>query len=176
MCEEINKRVPFPAKLRERSLTLKQQPSLQRSMTRNRWSIVVVATAFLIGITTLGFPLVVTAEPINSSGVQCPGVSTLTPTSPSDEKILRSLLPTIIRQQYPDPLYYEKYEVTSLQQAAEAGVYGKMATRFCGEEVAKHTWVVQLFFSKLLPSDSLSQGQLFIAKTKRDWHPWFRYH
>lgn len=176
MYEEINKGIPFRVESREHPFTLKQQPSIQWPMIWHHWYVVVVATAFVMGTTTLGLPLFVTAEPINSSGIQCPGVSTLMPTSPSDEKILRSLLPKIVRQQYPDPLYYEKYEITSIQQAAEAGVYGKMAANFCGKEIAQSTWVVQLFFPELQPSASLSQGQLFITKTKRDWHPWFRYH
>jgi hypothetical protein len=63
-----------------------------------------------------------------------------------------------------------------LRMAALSAAYGRMAAHFCGEEVARSTWIVELHFPHLEPSASLSHGQLFVTKTKDGWAAWFRYH
>ncbi|SRR5712692_8423304 len=136
----------------------------------------VVACALAVGMAMFGLSSGWTAEQIEVRGLACPDVSTVVPTNEADEETLRSVLPKIVPLQYPDPSEYQDYEITSLQMAAASTAYGRMAAHLCGEEVARSTWIVELHFPHLEPSASMSQGQLFVAKTKLGWTAWFRYH
>jgi hypothetical protein len=42
----------------------------------------------------------------------------------------------------------------------------------CGAKVARRTVVVQLLFPKMLPSASLSEGVVFVARFPRGYRVW----
>ena len=134
------------------------------------------ASAVVLGMALFGLSSDWPASQVHEPGVACPAVALLVPTSEADAGALRSALSTIVPLQYPDPSEYQDYGITSVRMAAVSAAYGRVAAHFCGEEVARSTWIVELYFPHLEPSASMSQGQLFVAKTKDGWTSWFRYH
>ena len=48
--------------------------------------------------------------------------------------------------------------------------------RMCGKEILRKTVVVDLRFPELLPSASLSQGTVFVARRVAGYYVWFRAH
>jgi hypothetical protein len=112
--------------------------------------------------------------------VKCPRVSDIVETTAQDKQGLLNALRTIVPQIYTDEKYSE-WQVTLAEPMPkltgfDKGYYG-MAKNFCGKEVANHTWLVKLLFPKLLPSASVSQGQIYLVKDKeKGWSVWFRYH
>ncbi|MBX6351213.1 MAG: hypothetical protein IRZ11_06870 [Clostridia bacterium] len=115
------------------------------------------------------------ANEVRSLGAACPDPASLLPPDEGDEARLRAVLDRIVAAHYQGS-EYAGYEVTKLSPAPETMVYGDMVANFCGEAVEASTWVLQLHFPALEPSASLSQGQLFVTKTKDGWDVWFRYH
>jgi hypothetical protein len=53
-----------------------------------------------------------------------------------------------------------------------AGTRGSQVRRECGRRVQRRTVVVDLEFPRMLPSASLSQGTLFIARLRRGYQVW----
>jgi hypothetical protein len=125
----------------------------------------------------------VSAEP--PQGTTCPKVSQLADTSLQDKEELLKTLNTLIPQVYGGDKYSEKYsewQVTLAEPMPQLTGFDKdayygIAKNFCGEEVAKRSWLVKLHFPLWLPSVSGSQGQIYLTKDKeKGWSVWFRYH
>jgi hypothetical protein len=53
-----------------------------------------------------------------------------------------------------------------------AGARGRQVRRECGQRVQRRTVVVELQFPRMLPSASLSQGTVFIARVGRRYRVW----
>ena len=62
------------------------------------------------------------------------------------------------------------------QRAPSAGVRGAEVKNECGKTVFRRTVVVDLFFPKMLPSASLSQGTVFVSLVPTGYRVWERAH
>jgi hypothetical protein len=62
--------------------------------------------------------------------------------------------------------------VQAADRSAFAGPRGAQVRQQCGAKVARHTVVVQLLFPRMLPSASLSQGVVFVARFPRGYRIW----
>jgi hypothetical protein len=63
-------------------------------------------------------------------------------------------------------------KVQAADRSAFAGPRGAQVRSQCGGRVARHTVVVQLLFPSMLPSASLSQGVVFVARFPRGYRVW----
>jgi hypothetical protein len=63
-------------------------------------------------------------------------------------------------------------QVLSADRSAFAGARGSQVRQQCGAKVARRTVVVQLLFPKMLPSASLSEGVVFVARFPRGYRVW----
>lgn len=54
--------------------------------------------------------------------------------------------------------------------------YGQIPYGMCGSLVGSRTWVVDLAFPAKTPSQSASQGTLFVARFAKGWEVWYQYH
>jgi len=91
------------------------------------------------------------------------------------EKEILAVLPKLISEAYP----YDEYKVWKLEELkplSETDSYFGIGINQGGKEMAENSWIATLKFPKLGSSESLSQGQLFIVKTKKGWIPWYTYH
>jgi hypothetical protein len=117
------------------------------------------------------------AQPPHSyANHQCPNVAELVQTSSTHEQELLNALRPIVPKLYPDEEHNEwKVEYVQLLPNIKQ-TYFQMAKTFCSEAVAERSWIVRLRFPKLLPSASLSEGVIFLAKHKeKGWIVWYRY-
>jgi hypothetical protein len=62
--------------------------------------------------------------------------------------------------------------VQASDRTAFAGARGSEVRRQCGAKAARRTVVVQLLFPRMLPSASLSQGVVFVARFPRGYRIW----
>lgn len=62
--------------------------------------------------------------------------------------------------------------VQSADRSAFAGARGSHVRHQCGARVARRTVVVQLLFPKMLPSASLSEGVVFVARFPSGYRVW----
>lgn len=62
--------------------------------------------------------------------------------------------------------------VQSADLSAFAGARGSQVRHQCGAKIARRTVVVQLLFPKMLPSASLSEGVVFVARFPRGYRVW----
>lgn len=152
---------------------MKRIPSLAK------WGFCVMLTLSLVA--TTGFVPDSTAavsKTVSEQSESCPNVADLVNPGPHAAKEIRAALPKLIRKTYGNDPRYRVWEVKRMISLAdpESSPYSDMAKQQCGEEVAERSWLVELFFPKFLPSSSLSQGQIFVAKTKKGWMVWYRYH
>ncbi|MGE5629770.1 MAG: hypothetical protein ACM3TR_01595 [Caulobacteraceae bacterium] len=94
-----------------------------------------------------------------------------------DKESLMKLMDNIIKVRYKDPEYSE-YEIKSLELAPQSeGGWKDIVKANSPEKVYQNTWIAQIYFPKMAElSASMSQGQLFIAKTKAGWVVWSQYH
>jgi hypothetical protein len=94
-----------------------------------------------------------------------------------DEESLVKLMDQIVKTRYTDK-GFEKYELQSLALAPESpGGWKDIIRANTSEKVYQNTWIIQLYFPDMAQlSASMSQGQLFIAKTKAGWVVWSQYH
>jgi hypothetical protein len=117
------------------------------------------------------------ADKIIYNGFNCPIDADIVDTSIKDKHSLEKVLDQIIRNVYTDP-EYATYQVKSVELAPQSpGGYKGIIKENCSDKVFQNSWVVQLSFPKLEAiSASLSQGQIFIAKTKDGWIVWKQYH
>jgi hypothetical protein len=63
-------------------------------------------------------------------------------------------------------------KVQAADRSSFAGARGSEVRHQCGVEVARRTVVVQLLFPKMLPSASLSQGVVFVARFPHGYRVW----
>jgi hypothetical protein len=66
--------------------------------------------------------------------------------------------------------------VAMLAARARASQRAGQVRRMCGKKIVRRTVVVGLRFPGLLPSASLSQGTLFVARRLAGHYVWFRAH
>lgn len=67
-------------------------------------------------------------------------------------------------------------EVMASARSAFAGARGGEVKFLCGAKVARRTVVVQLLFPWLLPSQSLSQGVVFVGRFHGGYRVWYVAH
>ncbi|MGA8941247.1 MAG: hypothetical protein WB502_00780 [Thermoactinomyces sp.] len=108
----------------------------------------------------------------------CPKPSELISPGKNAEKEIRAALPELIRKAYGEDPRYKEWEVKRIISLKDpkSTPYSGIAVQQCGKRVANKSYLVELFFPQFLPSASLSQGQIFVAKTKDGWTVWYRYH
>lgn len=125
------------------------------------------------------FPNLTFAESIVNA--KCPPLENLVKPNLKDKNELISALSEIIPKIYGADLEHNEWRIEEIQPAVNLTgfekTYYKIAITYCGKEVANHSWFVRLRFPKLLPSQSVSLGELYIVKEQNNkWIPWFRYH
>ena len=74
------------------------------------------------------------------------------------------------------PEEWRTYEIRSAYPATSGEGFAAIALRMCGSVVGTRTWVVEMYFPRLEPSASLSQGQAFVSRFRAGWRVWYRYH
>lgn len=134
---------------------------------------------FFLVFASLGTP------PIYAQPKECPDSKELIEVPIEDINKVADALHTIIPITYEVgefPEYYTKWELVTVipfpmtRGNKELEDYYKMASNFCGKEVADRSWLVRLHFPRV-KGVSASQGQIFIAKKKDSgWLVWFKYH
>lgn len=169
MREELDAEIEVPADLLPRLAA-----RLARRRRWARWLAPGVGAVAAAAIALYLFTPPAMANRIHYRGIHCPAQQSVLPATAGDARKLRSLMNRIVAERYPDP-QHRQYVLTSLTLGPEGSGYGQVAAHFCGRAVANSTWVAQLEFPKYLPSASLSEGQLFITKTRQGWDVWFRY-
>lgn len=117
-------------------------------------------------------------ENLPATSEQCPKADDLIKPDDKAEKEIRDALPQLIRESYGEDSRHQNYEVKRILSLddPESSPYFGIAEQQCGKEVAGKSLLVELFFPEFLPSASLSQGQIFVAKTNEGWKVWYRYH
>lgn len=125
-----------------------------------------------------GFSSFPAVERAPATSEACPKADDLIKLDDRAEQEIRDALPQLIREAYGQDSCYQNYEVKRIVSLGDpaASPYSGIAERQCGKEVAGKSLLVELFFPEFLPSASLSQGQLFVAKTNEGWKVWYRYH
>lgn len=123
------------------------------------------------------FPFNNVSAEIIDNGFNPPEDKVVLKASPKDEASLRKVMDDIVKARYKDK-EFEKYEVRSVALAPQSpGGWKAIVKANSSEKVYQNTWIVQLYFPDMdKVSASMSQGQLFIAKTKAGWVVWSQYH
>lgn len=67
-------------------------------------------------------------------------------------------------------------EVMAADRSAFAGARGGQVKFLCGQRVANRTVVVQMLFPRMLPSASLSQAVVFVARFASGYRVWYVAH
>lgn len=83
------------------------------------------------------------------------------------------------RIEAPAPVLYKGFGpaiVVRSQRAPYAGPEGGQVKTQCGATVFRRTVVVDLFFPKMLPSASLSQGTVFVSLFSDGYRVWEKAH
>jgi hypothetical protein len=111
-----------------------------------------------------------------------------TPTSaqpcPASARGILPLRPNSVAQAARRALVFDKAppgvkpgtEVMASDRSAFAGARGGEVKFICGAAVARRTVVVQLLFPWLLPSQSLSQGVVFVGRFHGGYRVWYVAH
>lgn len=127
-----------------------------------------------------GFSFLPASETENLPAIseRCPKAGDLVKPDEKAEREIRDVLPQLIQETYGKDSRYQTYEVKRIISLddPEASPYSGIAEQQCGKDVAGKSLLVELFFPEFLPSASLSQGQIFVAKTNEGWKVWYRYH
>lgn len=108
----------------------------------------------------------------------CPKPGELVYPGKDVENEIRAALPELIQDAYGEDPRYKEWEVKRIISLKDpkSTPYSGIAVQQCGKRTASKSFLVELFFPQFLPSASLSQGQIFVAKTKGGWTVWYRYH
>jgi len=115
----------------------------------------------------------------------CPVISNAGPLGPEHLlRAVRSSVPRVYRQRNQSgpvdlsPGHYEIEALLSLQPSippiAGATFYRRLASKRCGETVARGSWVVLLHIPEA-QTERLSIGVAFFAPTRTGWKLWYRY-
>jgi hypothetical protein len=104
--------------------------------------------------TTTGFSpsSAIGTKEVAKKSESCPNVANLLNPGPLAQSEIQAALPKLIRKTYgKDPRYkvWEVKRIISLT-SPESSPYSDIANQQCGEEVAKRSWLVELFFPKFL--------------------------
>ena len=67
-------------------------------------------------------------------------------------------------------------EVMAADRSAFAGVRGDQVKFLCGQRLADRTVVVQMLFPRMLPSASLSEAVVFVARFATGYRVWYIAH
>ncbi|SET50434.1 hypothetical protein SAMN05421676_105124 [Salinibacillus kushneri] len=140
-------------------------------------------------ISILTFSALLLISPIQLSAetqADCPDAKQLESVSTHNKEELTEALEDIVPDTYGENDYgnhFSKWEVTTslpftkaIENKQENKEYYEQAKKVCGEEVAKQSWLVKLHFPLWEgKSENATDGQLFLAKSKRDgWFAWYR--
>lgn len=169
----IEKNIPAP----EMQLSFLQTNKNRKRSSIIYYAITVAAIVLIILVIPLLSPDKSLAEKIIYKGFNCPSDTEIVKTSSNDKARLESVLDQIIHNVYKDP-EYKIYQIKSVELAPQSsGGYKGIIEENCSEVVFQNSWVIQLSFPNLEKiSASLSQGQIFVAKTKDGWIVWEQYH
>lgn len=114
---------------------------------------------------------------------ECPNSEQLVEASLNERDDLLRALGTIVPNQYAGEQFSDWEIVSATPFPMTVGkqdeqAYFEIANNFCGGNVAEKSWLVRLHFPKLKEvSASLTEGQLFVAKSKEvGWFVWYQYH
>lgn len=151
---------------------------MKQTLTFNKGVLCLFLVLAITGATGFSFLPAVSTERIPAASERCPKADDLIKPDNKAEKEIRDALPQLIRNTYGEDSRYQNYEVKRIIPLSdpEASPYSGIAEQQCGKEVAEKSLLVELFFPEFLPSASLSQGQIFVAKTNEGWKVWYRYH
>jgi hypothetical protein len=144
-----------------------------------KWCLCILLTLSFVAATGFVSP---SADPVPQKAAKksdgCPNIADLVKPGPDAADEIQAALPKLIRKTYGKDPHYKVWEAKRIISLADpdSSPYSDIAKQQCGEEVANQSWLVDLFFPEFLPSASLSQGHIFVAKTKKGWVAWYRYH
>jgi hypothetical protein len=150
---------------------------MKRTLTVDKGLLCLLLVLAVTGATGFSF-LPASTERIPTASERCPKADDLIKPDDEAEKEIRDVLPQLIRETYGEDSRYQNYEVRRIiaLDHPEAFPYSGIAEQRCGKAVAGKSMLVELFFPEFWPSASLSQGQMFAAKTSEGWKVWYRYH
>ncbi len=151
---------------------------MKQTLTFNKGLLCLLLVLTVTGATGFSFLPAAAMEKIPTTSERCPKADDLIKPDDKAEKEIRDALPQLIRETYGEDSRYQNVEVKRIISLAdpEASPYSDIAEQQCGRAVAGKSLLVELFFPEFLPSASLSQGQIFVAKTNEGWRVWYRYH
>jgi len=170
--EVVDRNIPVP------EISVKTEKSAGTRRKRRGWLYALSGLAAVLAIMFYAFlPFNEVSAEIIDNGFNPPEDRLVMEASPKDKESLGKLLDQIVKTRYKDK-EFEKYEVQSLAPAPESpGGWKDIVRANTSEKVYLNTWIVQLYFPDMSQlSASMSQGQLFIAKTKAGWVVWSQYH
>jgi hypothetical protein len=108
---------------------------------------------------------------------KCPNAIELI-NNPTSDGIMEAL-ERIIPNTYTWDKKYNEWKVIQITPLPTTNPesYYSMGKHYCGEQVAKNSWFVEILFPKFLPAYDASHGQIYVAKDKeKGWFAWFRFH
>jgi hypothetical protein len=148
-----------------------------RSWMRNRAAYGVLITAcagaaVLLGLTVSPVPATAGDDSAQPAFGTCPrGAQPLPPgaLAPATRAALRQA-PRLFGG--PDGIDTRDRRATRAALARVAGARGRQVRRQCGRRAHARTVVVDLEFPRMLPSASLSQGTVFVARIEQDYRVW----
>lgn len=89
---------------------------------------------------------------------------------------VRKALKTIIPSAFPNDPKAKKWQIKRLKLLPRVDTYYQMGIHAGGKSLADLSWFVEVHFPAYEPSASLSNAQLFIAKSKSSgWVAWYKY-
>lgn len=168
----VDEHIPVP------EISIKQAERTNNIKKKYGWMYAFAGLAAALAILIFSFmPFEKVTAEIIDNGFNPPGDSVVLKASSKDEESLKKVLDDIVKTRYKDK-EFEKYEVQSIAIAPQSpGGWKDIVKANTSEKVYQNTWIVQLYFPDLAQlSASMSQGQLFIAKTKEGWVVWSQYH
>ncbi len=168
----VDRHVPVP------EISVKQPERVKNRRKKHGWMFALASLAAALVILIFSFmPFEEVSAEIIDNGFNPPGDNLVMKASAKDEENLKKVLDDIVKTRYKDK-EFENYEVQSVAIAPQSpGGWKDIVKANTSEKVYQNTWIVQLYFPDLAQlSASMSQGQLFIAKTKEGWVVWSQYH
>ena len=113
--------------------------------------------------------------PAASPASVCPLATPLDP-GPDARAAATAAAVAEVPKRYPPHIDTTGFQVSNAYLADPSSGFGSIAFGLCGTAIGQRTWVVELFFPKMLPSADLSAGQLFLSRFPDGWKVWFQYH
>jgi hypothetical protein len=150
---------------------------MKHSLTVNKGLLCLLLALAVTGAAGFSFLPAGATERFPATSERCPKADDLIKPDDKAGRGIRDALPQLIREAYGEDSRYQNYEVKRIIPLAdpEASPYSEIAEQQCGQAVAGKSLLVELFFPEFLPSASLSQGQIFVAKTDEGWKVWRRH-